>query len=206
MDPSARSLLNGLSSGDRLIIALTRPAPFTPAPATGVTATAVSDSEIRVEWAVAANASSYVVQWDTDQTFSDPDSAETTSTGVIIEGLRAETEYFVRVISARPGEPNALPSAADSATTGMAYVGVWIARLPGGAIGGQLGLTLLAGAVSGYRFRGMKSPQREAAIMGAMSFGALILPFFGHGNNFWIIGVAILVLLGSVATIFLARR
>ena len=185
--------------------ATTNPAPA-PGQVTGVSATALSDSEIQAEWTAADNATAYVVQWDTDAAFPMPDSADTLGTGVIIERLRAETEYFVRVKGTRLGAHDGPWSSADSATTLEPRLNVWIARLPGGAIGGQLGLTLLAGAVSGYRFRGMKSPQREAAITGAMSFGALILPFFGHGNNFWIIGVAILVLLGSVATIFLARR
>ncbi len=172
----------------------------------GVAVAALSDRELRVTWAAAANATGYVVQWDTVDTFPDPGEARTSGTGVIIERLRAETEYHVRVKGARAGAADGAYSTPASATTGDQQTRVWAERFPGGPIAGQLVLSVFAGVMAGVRFKSMKSPRREAVITGAMSLGALILPAFGLANEFWVIGVALLVLLASIAAIFLARR
>ena len=173
---------------------------------TGVAATALSDRELQVTWVAAANATGYLVQWDTVDTFPDPDQSEVAGTGVVIERLRAETEYHVRVQGARAGATAGAYSTSASATTGDAPTRVWAERFPGGAIAAQLVLSAFAGVMAGVRFKSMKSPRREAVITGAMSLGALILPAFGLANEFWVIGVALLVLLASIAAIFLARR
>ena len=191
-------------TSDELSVATSAPLPVERV--TGLSATPISDSEIRTTWNAVGNATGYVVQWDTDAAFPGPDSAEVADIGVIIERLRAETEYFVRVRGTRMGAADGRWSSTDSAITLEPRINEWIARIPGGAIGGQLFLSLLGGVMAGVRFKGMKSPQREAAITGAMSFGALILPFFGQGNNFWIIGIALLVLVSSVAVVFIASR
>ena len=173
---------------------------------TGVAATALSDRELQATWAAAANATGYVVQWDTVDTFADPDEARTSGTGVVIGRLRAETEYHVRVQGTRAGAIAGAYSTSASTTTGDAQTRVWAERFPGGAIAAQLVLSAFAGVMAGVRFKSMKSPRREAVITGAMSLGALILPAFGLANEFWVIGVALLVLLASIAAIFLARR
>ena len=173
---------------------------------TGVAATALSDRELQVTWVAAANATGYLVQWDPVDTFPDPDQSEVAGTGVVIERLRAETEYHVRVQGARAGATAGAYSTSASATTGDAPTRVWAERFPGGAIAAQLVLSAFGGVMAGVRFKSMKSPRREAVITGAMSLGALILPAFGLANEFWVIGVALLVLLASIAAIFLARR
>ena len=178
----------------------------TPAQVTDVAVAALSDREIQVTWTAATNATGYLVQWDTVDTFPDPDEARTSGAGVIIERLMAETEYHVRVKGTRAGATDGAYSTSASATTGDAQIKVWAERFPGGAIAGQLVLTVFAGVMAGVRFKSMKSPRREAVITGAMSVGALILPAFGQANEFWVIGVALLVLLASIAAIFLARR
>ena len=172
----------------------------------GLALSALSDRELQVTWTAAANATGYVVEWDTDGTFPDPDEARTSGTGVVIERLMAETEYHVRVKGTRNGATDGAYSTSATATTGDAQIKVWAERFPGGAIAGQLVLTVFAGVMAGVRFKSMKSPRREAVITGAMSVGALILPAFGQANEFWVIGVALLVLLASIAAIFLARR
>ena len=154
----------------------------------------------------AGSATGYVVEWDTDIAFSDPDEARASGAGVIIERLRAETEYHVRVQGTRDGASDGAYSTSASATTGDAQTRVWAERFPGGAIAAQLVLSAFGGVMAGVRFKSMKSPRREAVITGTMSLGALILPAFGLANEFWVIGVALLVLLASIAAIFLARR
>ena len=185
--------------------ATTETAP-TPGQVTGVAVAALSDRELQATWTAAANATGYVVQWDTDIAFSDPDEARTSGTGVVIERLRAETEYHVRVHGTRAGATAGAYSTSARATTGDAPTRVWAERFPGGAIAAQLVLSAFGGVMAGVRFKSMKSPRREAVITGAMSLGALILPAFGLANEFWVIGVALLVLLASIAAIFLARR
>ena len=173
---------------------------------TGVSAVSISYREIQVTWAAVANAMGYLVQWDLDRSFPDPEQAEVSNTGAIIERLRAETEYFVRVRGKRYRAPDGPWSAPDSATTLDARVKVWADRFPGGQVPAQLFLAAFAGVLAGVRFKGMRSPRREAVITGSISAGALILPMFGLANNFWVIGIALLILLCSVAAIFLARR
>ena len=172
----------------------------------GVSATAISDREIRVTWSPVPNATAYVVQWDTDAAFPEPEEATVSAAGAVVEFLRAETEYFVRVKGMRQGSPDGPWSAADTATTLDSRVKVWAERFPGGQVPAQLFLGAFAGVLAGVRFKSMKSPRREAVITGAMSLGALILPMFGLANDFWVIGIALLVLLCSIAAIFIARR
>lgn len=81
-----------------------------------------------------------------------------------------------------------------------------MARVPGGEMAAQMCLIILAGVVSGVRFEGMKSPKREAVITLAMSGGGLILPAFGMGNNFWLMGVSVAVCISSIAVIFVTSR
>ena len=178
----------------------------TPGQVSGLALSALSDRELQATWTAAANATGYLVQWDTVDTFADPDEARASGTGVVIERLRAETEYHVRVQGARAGATAGAYSTSASATTGDAPTRVWAERFPGGAIAAQLTLSAFGGVMAGVRFKSMKSPRREAVITGAMSLGALILPAFGLANEFWVIGVALLVLLASIAAIFLARR
>ena len=185
--------------------ATTKVAP-TPAQVTGVAVTTISDRELQVTWTAAAHATGYVVQWDTDGAFPGPDESKAAGTGVIIERLRAETEYHVRVRGARANASAGAYSTSASATTGDAQTRVWAERFPGGAIAAQLSLSVFAGVMAGVGFKSMSSPRREAVITGAMSLGALILPAFGLANEFWVIGVALLVLLSSIAAIFIARR
>ena len=173
---------------------------------TGLAVTALSDREMQATWTAAANATGYVVQWDADDTFPDPDEARVSGPGVIIERLMAETEYHVRVKGTRAGAADGAYSTSASATTGDQQTRVWAERFPGGPIAGQLVLSVFGGVMAGVRFKSLKSPRREAVITGAMSLGALILPAFGLANEFWVIGVALLVLLASIAAIFLARR
>ena len=178
-----------------------------PAQVTGVSATAISDSEIQVEWNVAQHATGYLAQWRQDgEAFDSSREAVVSGAGVIIEYLRAETEYFVRVIGTRAYAANGPASAADSATTGQARFKVWSDRFPGGALAAQLALAAFGGALSGVKFRRMKSPMREAAILIVICLASLILPIMGVGNIFWTGGIALLVALSSIAVIFLASR
>ena len=110
----------------------TTDAALTPAPVTGLSVTALSDRELRATWNAATNATGYVVQWDTVDTFPDPDEALASGAGVIIERLMAETEYHVRVKGTRMGAPDGAYSTSASATTGDAQTRVWAERFPGG--------------------------------------------------------------------------
>lgn len=185
--------------------ATTEPAP-TPAQVVGLTATAISDHEVRAEWQPAQHATGYVVQWDTDTAFPDPDQATVSTNGAIIEGLDSETEYFVRVYGTRRGATDGAPSAADSAMTQRAPIKDWIDRVPGGAVAAQLALAAFAGLMAGVRVRTDKTPRREAMIVVAMCAGSLILPGLGMGNIFWTGGIALLVALAAGAVIFLTSR
>ena len=147
-----------------------------------------------------------MVQWDVDPAFPNPDGAAVVGTGVIIENLKAETEYFVRVYGTRAYASDGRPSATDSATTDEPRIRTWTDRVPGGEMAAQLMLIAFAGVFAGVRFKGQKSPRREAIITGVMSLAALILPAFGMGNSWWVIGIALLVFLSSVAVIFAASR
>ena len=174
----------------------------------GVAVAALSDRELQVTWTAAANATGYVVAVGHRRHVRRPRTrpGPARNVGVIIERLRAETEYHVRVQGARAGASDGAYSTSANATTGDAQTRVWAERFPGGAIAAQLVLSAFGGVMAGVRFKSMKSPRREAVITGAMSLGALILPAFGLANEFWVIGVALLVLLASIAAIFLARR
>ena len=180
--------------------------PPTPAQVTGVAATAASDSEIEVEWDAAQHATGYIVEWDTTATFDAPDQASVIGTRAIIERLRAETEYFVRVAGTRAGAANGAWSAADTATTETARLMVWADRVPGGAVGAQLGLAVFGGVFAGFRFRTMKTPRREALILLCMCGASLLLPLFGVGNLFWTGGIVLLAAASSAAVFFLASR
>ena len=177
-----------------------------PAQVTGVDATATSDSEIEVEWDAAQHATGYIVEWDTSATFDAPDQASVIGTRVIIERLKANTEYFVRVAATRTGAANGANSAADTATTETARLMVWADRVPGGAVGAQLGLAVFGGVFAGFRFRTMKTPRREALILLCMCGASLLLPLFGVGNLFWTGGIVLLAAASSAAVFFLASR
>ncbi len=185
--------------------ARTQPAPV-PAQVTGVTATAISGHEVRVTWNAATNAVSYVVQWDADPAFPAPEQATAPGTGVIIEDLDSETEYFVRVYGVRPGAPDGPISATDSATTEQAAIRTWAERFPGGPVTAQLILAVFGGVMAGVRFKGDKTPQRESKILIAMCVAALILPGIGMGNIFWAGGIPLLIGLAAVAVHFVASR
>lgn len=185
--------------------AATNPAPQ-PEQVAGVSATAISDHEIQVEWQAARHATGYVVQWDTDVVFPKPEQAEVTGTADIIEHLKSESEYFVRVYGTRNGATEGIPSSPDSATTDQARLKVWGERFPGGPVAAQLGLAAFGGVLAGFRFRGHKSPQRETEIVGVMCLASLILPVIGIGNIFWTGGIVLLIGLASVAVIFLSSR
>ena len=180
--------------------------PPLPARVTGLSATAISDREIQATWNAAANATGYAVQWDTDSAFSDPEEATVPVVSAIIEGLRAETEYLVRVKGTRAGAADGAWSAADSATTETARLMVWADRVPGGAVGAQLGLAVFGGVFAGFRFRTMKTPRREALILLCMCGASLLLPLFGVGNLFWTGGIVLLAAASSAAVFFLASR
>ena len=184
----------------------TTDAALTPDQVTGVVITAISDRELQVTWNAAANATGYLVQWDTDSAFPDPEEATVPAAGAIIERLRAETEYFVRVKGTRAGAADGAWSAADSATTETARLTVWADRVPGGAVGAQLGLAVFGGVFAGFRFRTMKTPRREVLILLCMCGASLLLPLFGVGNLFWTGGIVLLAAASSAAVFFLASR
>ena len=194
---------DGLPSGEES--ATTNPAPQ-PEQVMGVSATAISDRELQVEWQAARHATGYVVQWDTDVAFPAPEQATVGGTAAIVEDLKSETEYFVRVYGTRNGAADGAASAADSATTDQAPLKTWGERFPGGPVAAQLGLAAFGGVMAGFRFRGHKSPQREAEIVGVMCLASLILPVIGIGNIFWTGGIVLLIGVASVAVIFLSSR
>ena len=183
----------------------TDPAP-TPARVTGVSATALSGSEIMVDWSAATHATGYVVEWDTDAAFPNPEQADAAGTKVIIEDLNAETEYHLRVYGTRAGAADGAVSATATATTLESDVEMWADRFPGGVVGAQLALAIFGGGMSGWRFRTMRTPRREALILLFMAGGSLILPFFGVGNLFWTGGIALLAVICSAAVFFLGSR
>ena len=179
----------------------------TPAQVTGLTATAISDTEIRVEWSAATSATGYVVQWHEDGgQYSDDMQAVVPGTVAIIEDLDAATVYLVRVYGTRAGAVDGAPSAEDSATTEIAPVHLWAHRFPGGVVGAQLALSIFGGVFSGIKLRKFRSPRREASILIFMCLGGLILPVLGIGNLFWTAGIAALVGLAALAVIFTNSR
>ena len=109
MDANAKTILDGLSNGDRLILAFTR-AGQPPAQVTGVTAAATSDTAISVSWDAAARADGYRAEWGTasgNYTGSDT----TTGASYTVTGLQASTTYYVRITATRTGVGYGAPSA-----------------------------------------------------------------------------------------------
>ena len=182
--------------------------PPTPAQVSGVIASARSESEISVSWSPAANATAYVVEWRPDGESHDADRrAVVAGTEVVIEDLRSETEYFIRVFGTRRGAENGPASAEDSAATLEAAIKSLIKRFPGGnEVAMQMSLVAFAGVLTGVRFRSRKSPQREAMILGFMCAASLILPIIGIGSLFWTGGIVLLVAAASAAAYFLMSR
>ena len=182
--------------------------PPTPAQVSGVVASARSDAEIGVSWSPARNATAYVVAWRPDGESHDADrQAVVAGTEVVIEDLRSETEYFIRVFGTRRGAANGPPSAEDTAVTLESAFNLAIKRFPGGnEIAMQLSLVGFAGVVSGLRFRGRKSPQREAMVLGFMCAASMILPIIGIGSLFWTGGIVLLVVAAAAAAHFMMAR
>ena len=180
----------------------------TPAQVSSVVASALSDAEVSVSWSPAANATAYVVEWrSVDESHAADRRAVVPGTEVVIEGLKSETEYFIRVFGTRKGAVNGLASAEDSAVTPESVIKSAIKRFPGGnEVAMQLSLVAFAGVLSGVRFRGKKSPQREAMILGFMCAASLILPIIGIGSLFWTGGIVLLIAASAAAIYFLVSR
>ena len=70
----------------------------------------------------------------------------------------------------------------------------------------QLSLVGFAGVVSGFRFRGKKSPQREAMVLGFMCAASMILPIIGIGSLFWTGGIVLLIAAAAIAAHFMMAR
>ena len=82
-----------------------------------------------------------------------------------------------------------------------------VARTPGGAIAGQLILTMLGGiAVAATGGRRMRSPAREMAIAVGLCAGSTILPVIGMGTLFWTGAVCLLCVVGVIASYWLTSR
>ena len=179
----------------------------TPEQVSGVVASALSDAEISVSWSPAANATAYVVEWRPDgESHAADRRAVVPGTEVIIEDLQSETEYFIRVFGTRKGAANGPASAEDTAVTLESAIKQVIKRFPGGnEIAMQMSLVAFAGVLSGVRFRGKKSPQREAMILGFMCAASLILPIIGIGSLFWTGGIVLLIA-AAAAVYFLVSR
>ena len=180
----------------------------TPAQVSSVVASALSDAEISVSWSPAANATAYVVEWRPDGDDHAADRrAVVPGTEVVIEDLQSETEYFIRVFGTRNGAANGDASAEDTAVTLESAIKSAIKRFPGGnEVAMQLSLVAFAGVLSGVRFRGRKSPQREAMILGFMCAASLILPIIGIGSLFWTGGTVLLTAAAAAAMYFLVSR
>ena len=180
----------------------------TPAQVSGVVASALSDAEVSVSWSPAPNATAYVVEWRPDgESHAGDRRAVVMGTEVVIEDLESETDYFIRVFGTRKGAANGDASAEDTAVTLESAIKSAIKRFPGGnEIAMQLSLVGFAGVLSGVRFRGKKSPQREAMILGFMCAASLILPIIGIGSLFWTGGIILLIAAASAAAYFLMSR
>ena len=187
--------------------ARTNPPP-PPAQVFGVHASALSDAEISVSWSAAANATAYVVEWRPDgESHAADRRAVVSGTEVIVEGLESETEYFIRVFGTRRGAANGPASAEDSAVTLESAFKSAIKRFPGGnEVAMQMSLVAFAGVLSGVRFRGKKSPQREAMVLGFMCAASLILPIIGIGSLFWTGGIVLLIAAATAAMFFLVSK
>ena len=197
---------NGPPSGPPATATTNAPPP--PAQVSGVVASALSDTEITVSWSPAASATAYVVEWRPDgASHADDRQAVVSGTEVIIEDLEPETEYFIRVFGTRNGAANGPASAEDSAATLESIIKSVIKRFPGGnEIAMQLSLVAFAGVLSGVRFRGRKSPQREAMILGFMCVASMLLPIIGIGSLFWTGGIVLLVAAAAAAVYFLVSK
>ena len=182
--------------------------PPTPAQVSGVIASAWSESEVSVSWSPAANATAYVVEWRPDgESHAADRRAVVAGTEVVIEDLRSETEYFIRVFGSRRGAENGPASDEDTALTLESALKSAIKRFPGGnEVAMQMSLVAFAGVLTGVRFRSRKSPQREAMILGFMCAASLILPIIGIGSLFWTGGIVLLVAASSAAAYFLMSR
>ena len=180
----------------------------TPAQVSSVVASARSDAEVSVSWSPATNATAYVVEWRPDgESHAADRRAVVMGTEVIIEDLESETEYFIRVFGTRKGAANGDASAEDTAVTLESAIKSAIKRFPGGnEVAMQLSLVAFAGVLSGVRFRGRKSPQREAMILGFMCAASLILPIIGIGSLFWTGGIVLLTAAAAAAMYFLVSR
>ena len=93
-------------------------APPASAQVSGVQASALSHTEIRVSWSVAANADGYLVQWAAgSQPFDAARQASVTGTSHTITGLEYSTEYVIQVAATRTGAANGQPSQSANART-----------------------------------------------------------------------------------------
>ncbi len=106
-------------------------APATPPAPGGVTASAVSSSQINVAWNASSGATSYKVQRSANGTSAWTQIAAPTTTGYSDTGLNPSTAYYYRVIASN-GVGDSAPSSVVSATTqsGLAYTqapqGSWV--------------------------------------------------------------------------------
>ena len=78
-----------------------------------------------------------------------------------------------------------------------------VERAPGGAVGGQLILTVFGGVLAGVKARRMRSPVRELVILVFMAGASLILPLMDVGSIFWTGGILALAGLAAAALFFL---
>ena len=122
-----------------------------PSPPTGVTATAVSSSEIDLSWAASVGATGYQVERSSDGGANWSIAGTTTSTVLKDVGLNAEATYAYRVI-ATSAAGNSNPSSTATATTPTAPpsapTGVTATAISSTEI--QVGWTSSSGA-TGYR-------------------------------------------------------
>ncbi|HEY6874890.1 MAG TPA: fibronectin type III domain-containing protein, partial [Candidatus Dormibacteraeota bacterium] len=92
------------------------PPPSPPSPPAGLTANALSDSQISLSWTASTNASSYKIQRSPDGSTGWSQVGTSTSTSFTDSGLTAATKYFYRVIASNSVGDSA-PSATAFATT-----------------------------------------------------------------------------------------
>ena len=174
----------------------------------GVQASTLSDTEISVSWSAADHATAYVVEWRADgESHADDRRAVVPGTEVVIEDLKSETEYFIRVFGTRKGAANGPVSDEDSAVTLESIIKSVIKRFPGGnEVAMQLSLVGFAGVLSGVQFRGKRSPQREALMLGFMCAASMLLPIIGIGSLFWTGGIVLLVAAAAAAMYYMMSR
>ena len=97
-------------------------APTAPAPPTGLSASAVSASQIGLSWTASSGATSYKIQRSPDGSSGWAQVGTSTTTTFTDAGLLPSTTYFYRVIASN-GPGNSAPSNVASATTaaGLSY-------------------------------------------------------------------------------------